>query len=147
MDCNETKRLLDAYVDGELELTPELDMEAHLAACSTCKKAAEAAINFRFSIRVNMPVYKTPPELKRKIRATLRKESGSWLERVFQFWRHLAGTAGGLGFGFSFSLAWVVGFSHKKRRIIDEGNFSHLFSLPPLHLFVRTPSSHTPPQP
>ncbi len=85
MDCNETKWLLDAYVDGELELTRELDMEAHLAACSTCKKAAEAAINFRFSIRVNMPVYTAPPELKRKIQAALRKESGSWLERVFQF--------------------------------------------------------------
>jgi len=34
MDCNETKRLLDAYVDGELELTRQLDMEAHLATCS-----------------------------------------------------------------------------------------------------------------
>ncbi len=93
MDCSETKWLLDAYVDGELELTRQLDMEAHLAACSTCKNAAEAAINFRYSIRVNMPVYKAPPELKRKIRAALRKESGSWLERVSQFWRHLAGTA------------------------------------------------------
>jgi hypothetical protein len=60
MDCNETKRLLTAYVDGELELTRQLDMEAHLAACSTCKNAAEAAINFRYSIRVNMPVYKAP---------------------------------------------------------------------------------------
>jgi len=34
MDCNETKRLLDAYVDGELELTRQLDMEAPPAACS-----------------------------------------------------------------------------------------------------------------
>jgi anti-sigma factor RsiW len=88
MDCNETQRLLDPYVDGELELTRQLDMEAHVAACSTCKNAAKAAINFRYSIRVNMPVYKAPPELKRKIRAALRKESGSWLERVQNFCRY-----------------------------------------------------------
>ena len=43
MDCNETKRLLDAYVDDELELTRLLDLEAHLAACPACNKAAEAA--------------------------------------------------------------------------------------------------------
>jgi len=62
MDCNETKRFLDAYVDGELELTRQLDMEAHLAACPRCKNAVEAAIDFRFSIPANIPVYKAPPE-------------------------------------------------------------------------------------
>jgi anti-sigma factor RsiW len=37
MDCNETKRLLDAYVDGELELTRQLDMEADLATAPHAK--------------------------------------------------------------------------------------------------------------
>jgi hypothetical protein len=32
-----------------MELTRELDVEAHLSARRTCKKATEAAINFRFS--------------------------------------------------------------------------------------------------
>ena len=73
MDCNETRRLLDAYVDGELELTRQLDMEAHLAACSTCKEAAEAAIHFGYSVRMNMPVYKAPPELKATIRCVTKR--------------------------------------------------------------------------
>jgi Putative zinc-finger len=30
-----------SYLDGELELTRQLALEAHLAACSTCKNAAE----------------------------------------------------------------------------------------------------------
>jgi anti-sigma factor RsiW len=83
MDCDETKRLLDACIDGELELTQQLDMEAHLAACLPCKKAAETAINFRCSVRMNMPVYKAPPELETTIRAALRTGSGSRLERFF----------------------------------------------------------------
>ena len=67
MDCHETTRLLDAYVDDELELTRLLDLEAHLAACSDCNKAAEAAINFRYSVRMNTPLYKAPPELTKHL--------------------------------------------------------------------------------
>jgi len=33
VNCDLTSRLLDAYLDGELELTRRLDLEAHLAAC------------------------------------------------------------------------------------------------------------------
>jgi RNA polymerase sigma-70 factor (ECF subfamily) len=71
MNCDEATRLLDAYIDGELELTQHLDLEVHLAACTTCKKAAEAAMNFGSSIRVNMPVYNAPPKLKARIRARI----------------------------------------------------------------------------
>jgi anti-sigma factor RsiW len=144
MDCNETRRLLDAYVDGELELTRQLDVEAHLAGCPTCKKAVEAAINFRFSIRANMPVYKAPPELQRKIRAVLRKESGSWLERVFRFWRYLAGTAGILVLGFSFAWAWIVDSHDKDRELIAEAISDHSRSLLADHLLdVTSSDQHT----
>jgi anti-sigma factor RsiW len=140
MDCNETRRLLDAYVDSELELTRQLDMEAHLAGCPTCKKVVEAAINFRFSIRANMPVYKAPPELQRKIRAVLRKESGSWLERVFQFWRHLAGTTGILVLGFSFTWASIAHSHDKDRELIAEAISDHSRSLLADHLLDVTSS-------
>ena len=83
MNCEETMRWLDAYVDGELELTRQLDLEAHLAACSTCKNAAEEEASFRSSVRVNMPVYKAPPKLKAQIQAALRKESGPQIEWIF----------------------------------------------------------------
>src|SRR5271166_4781522 len=96
MDCNETRRLLDAYVDDELELTRLLDLEAHLAACSACHKAAKAAINFRYSIRMNTQLYKPPPELEAKIRVALRKESKSGIPRILQFRRTLLYAAAGL---------------------------------------------------
>jgi anti-sigma factor RsiW len=55
-------------------------METHVAGCSTCNKAADAAIKFRRSIHMYKPVYKAPPELKATIRAVLRKESKSECE-------------------------------------------------------------------
>jgi len=79
MNCEVTRRWLDAYLDGELELTQQLDLEAHLSTCSTCKNAGEEAVKFDSLVRVNMPVYKAPPELKARIQALLGKESGSQL--------------------------------------------------------------------
>jgi anti-sigma factor RsiW len=74
MNCEVTMRWLDAYLEGELELTRRLDLEAHLAACFKCKTTAEEAANFESWLRVNMPVYKTPPELKARIQASLPRE-------------------------------------------------------------------------
>jgi anti-sigma factor RsiW len=85
MDCNEVRRLLDAYVDSEIELTRQLDLEAHLAGCTACKKAAEAATRLRYSIHMNMPVYKAPPELKANVQGVLRKVSKSetgWISEL-----------------------------------------------------------------
>jgi anti-sigma factor RsiW len=41
MNCDEVRRMLDAYLDGELDLTRQLDVETHLPGCATCKDAAE----------------------------------------------------------------------------------------------------------
>jgi anti-sigma factor RsiW len=53
MDCSEVEPLLDAYVGGELELTRQLDLEAHVATFPVCKTAAEEALDFRNSLRMN----------------------------------------------------------------------------------------------
>jgi anti-sigma factor RsiW len=73
MNCEEARQSLDAYVDGELELTTQLAIETHLAECVFCQDAAKRITNCSLIVRMNMPAYKAPPELKAKVRATLRK--------------------------------------------------------------------------
>ncbi|HET9373422.1 MAG TPA: anti-sigma factor [Chthoniobacterales bacterium] len=144
MDCEEIERLLGAYDDGELELTRQLDVEAHLAACPTCKKAAEAAANFRFSVRMNIPIYKAPPELKATIRAALRRESGSRFARFFQFRRSLAGAIGILALGVWFGWAWIVDSRDKDRELIAQAISNHSRSLLVDHLVdVTSSDQHT----
>jgi anti-sigma factor RsiW len=74
MDCAQFKQLSEAYIDGELELSRVLELEAHLESCSACKSLAEATIEFRNSVRMNSPRHVAPPELRGKIRAALRRE-------------------------------------------------------------------------
>jgi anti-sigma factor RsiW len=140
MDCSETKRLLDAYVDGELELTGQLDVEAHLAACSTCKKAALAAMHFCYSVGRNMPVYKAPPELKATIRAALRKEFGFRLEWISQFSRLVALTAAILVLSLLLAWVWIAVAHGRDRELIDQAISDHSRSLLVDHLLDVTSS-------
>ena len=80
MECDEARPLLDAYVDGQLELTRQLGIETHLADCASCKNEAAQITNQNLLLRMNMPVHKAPPELRSKIRATLRKEAKGSLQ-------------------------------------------------------------------
>jgi anti-sigma factor RsiW len=85
MDCIESKRLIEVYIDGELELSRVLEVEAHVAACPTCKSVVEAAIEFRNSVRMDWPRHNAPPELRGKIRAALRRECRpdfNWIRRL-----------------------------------------------------------------
>jgi anti-sigma factor RsiW len=144
MDCNETDRWLDPYVDGELELTRQLEMEAHLAACLACKEAAEAANNFRLLVRMNITVYKAPPQLKATIRAALRRESGSQLGWVSWFWRPLVGMAGIMVLGLSLAFAWIADAHHKDRELIAEAISNHSRSLLVNHLLdIKSSDQHT----
>src|SRR5271156_4723245 len=73
--------LLGAYVGNELKRTRQPDLEKHLAGCQSCQAAAKEINNFSSLIRMHLPVYKAPVELKAKIRASLRRESRPKLER------------------------------------------------------------------
>ena len=96
MICDEVRRMLGAYVDKELEVTRQPDLEKHLAGCPSCQAAAEEINNFSSLIRMNIPVYKAPGELKAKIQASLRRESRPKLNGFPESVYHSEGSAIGL---------------------------------------------------
>ena len=140
MDCNEARRLLEAYVDGEMELTRQLDLEAHLAGCTACKKAAETATKFRNAIHMNMPVYKAPPELKAKVQAVLRKESKSETGWISAIRRPLLCAAAVLVVCVLSVAAWMTTSHDKERALIAQAIWNHSHSLLVDHLLDVTAS-------
>src|SRR6185436_17485141 len=41
MNCNDTRKLLNAYVDGELDSTGSLSVESHVQQCGPCRTNLE----------------------------------------------------------------------------------------------------------
>ena len=61
MNCDESKLLLDAYADGELDLVHHVELEAHLKACHACLRRSEGIGARRTRIPVSythLDVYK-----------------------------------------------------------------------------------------
>jgi len=56
MNCDEVRHMLDAYLDGELDLIRHWDVETHLTGCLNCKEAAEDKTQFCSLVRMNVPV-------------------------------------------------------------------------------------------
>jgi anti-sigma factor (TIGR02949 family) len=134
MDCNEARRFLEAYVDGEIELTRQVDVEAHLVSCGECKKAAEAATKFRHLIKMNTPVYKAPPELKAEVRAALRKISKSEMSWISRLRRPLLYAAAILIVCLLCVGSWIATSENKERVLIAQAISNHSHSLLADHL-------------
>jgi anti-sigma factor RsiW len=129
MDCSETERLLGVYVDGELDLIRQLHLEAHLGTCSTCKKAAEAAMDFRNSVRMTAPLCRAPPELRAKIRAALRRESKPEIRWISPFRSSAVCAAAVVAVCVLGMWAWITVSRGRVQQLIAEAISDHSRSL------------------
>ncbi|HKM58272.1 MAG TPA: zf-HC2 domain-containing protein [Chthoniobacterales bacterium] len=84
MNCEEADRLMDAYLDGVLELTRQIEIERHLTRCRDCQSLAQQCQEFRSFFSANAPNYKAPPELRARILAMVPDEK---VKHAFRFWR------------------------------------------------------------
>jgi len=74
MNCEEATKLMDGYLDGELDLMTSQKIEQHLRDCRKCEQAYEAHTALTHAISRGAPYYKAPIELRQRVRASLRDE-------------------------------------------------------------------------
>ena len=74
MSCREAQELIHGYVDGELDLVRNLEMERHFRECAACASAHERLRSMRSAM--NVPYFQAPPGLETRIRARVREASG-----------------------------------------------------------------------
>jgi anti-sigma factor RsiW len=77
MTCSETRRLLDAWVDNELDLRGALEVEEHLGDCAACAAEERSVRELQTFARANLARHAMPPALDARLRAALRTEAGA----------------------------------------------------------------------
>src|SRR5579871_615977 len=71
MDCNETRRLLAAHLDEELDVVNDAAVAAHLETCPACAAAALAHTEQHRLLQEKLTRHRAPPDLAAQIRAVL----------------------------------------------------------------------------
>jgi anti-sigma factor RsiW len=74
MNCEEATKLMDAYLDGELDPITSQTIEQHLRECDKCDQAYKAHALLIRSISDKIPYYKAPAGLRERIQSSLREE-------------------------------------------------------------------------
>jgi anti-sigma factor RsiW len=148
MNCGESKLLLDAYADGELDLVRHIELEAHLKACPACMRLAEGVAARRTRIRHAVTRYPASRELRGKIGASLRAEAqaAAW-QWPIPFpsavrW-NLAGLAASVTVALLAGYSWGSHRSHSAS-VADEAIEEHMRSMQASHLMdVVSTDRHT----
>jgi anti-sigma factor RsiW len=72
MTCRETKNLLNAYVDGELDSAGSLSVESHVERCASCMTDMENLRALASAIESGGLRFKAPQHLKRNVKAAIQ---------------------------------------------------------------------------
>lgn len=93
MRCEETRELLDGYIDSELDVVTTLQFERHLRECARCHALYQRYEQFTRAVQTHAQRFDAPAELEAKVRPQLGL-SGSSHTRVtpiaFAAWRRWA---------------------------------------------------------
>lgn len=83
MNCQETRQIIGAYADGELDAAGNLELERHLQSCPSCSKLHEEQRAWMEVIALRAPRFAAPAALRDQIMTRLRAETGERREILF----------------------------------------------------------------
>ena len=76
MNCEEVTKLMDGYLDGELDPITSQTIEQHLRECSNCEQVYQAHTALADAISRGAPYHKAPAELRQRVQSSLRDAVG-----------------------------------------------------------------------
>ncbi|MFY9552614.1 MAG: anti-sigma factor [Thermoanaerobaculia bacterium] len=82
MSCSESRTFLHAYLDGELDLVRQVEIEDHLRTCGACSRIHQAQLALRSALKSDELYFRAPAHLEQKVRmASQPAERKTWLPR------------------------------------------------------------------
>ena len=86
MTCKETRDVLNAYMDGELDSAGSLAVETHMRGCASCLGEVESLHALASAIENGSLRFKAPDHLKRKVQGAIRAANPP-ARNSFFYWR------------------------------------------------------------
>lgn len=145
MDCVRASELLHGYLDSELDAAHVREMEAHLAACVSCRQDHEEYLSLRSLLQESAPRYSAPTHLRSRIQTSLRStlRTGRLRKWVPMGWIQFAGSlAAAILLSSAATYYWVL--SSNVDRVADDVVDAHVRALVTNHLTdVTSSDQHT----
>jgi anti-sigma factor RsiW len=145
MTCSETRTMIGAYVDGEIDPATAADVERHLRECAACSREEAAIRSLGETLRRPEHSFRAPAGLMDSVRFAARRGSGfpRPSRRQSFLWLGLAAS-----FAFGVLVTWVLEFrtprSELRQQVAQELLSAHIRSLLPNHLIdVESTDQHT----
>ena len=105
MDCQVTRELTQEYLDGELDLVRNLEIERHLQDCQACSRVFQNHQTLRRAITSGALYYQAPANLRKRVLSTVRKANKPETIPRLRSWRWLSVGASLAGVAL---LAWIL---------------------------------------
>ena len=121
MDCDEARRLLEPYLDGELDRTEARALEAHIDGCAECQAALASLGRLRHTLRTEAPRYAAPIALRDRIRTSSAQADGraAYRRRVPAWWRLAAACLAAFVAGSVLTWSWRPGVDGRDQVVSD----------------------------
>ena len=145
MSCQQTHKLIDGYVDGELDLVKSIEIEQHLADCPACTQTYKSRRRLQSVVRNDALRFQPPADFEKRLRTSLRREEKTERRPVWLNWGWLlAGTLCGAVLVGLLTLAGLFSRPSADDLLAQEVVASHVRSLMADHLMdVPSTDQHT----
>ncbi len=145
MTCVPAKRMLESYLDNELDAAQTAHVAEHLASCASCAAVHAQLLELRAGIRGHAPHYRAPAGLRQRIQVSMRQADRQAARQAIPFWRWMAIAAAIL---LAVSAAWNIALFRSRTSspdlIAQDVLSSHVRSLMGAHLLdVPSSDQHT----
>lgn len=77
-DCQEVRKFIEVYLDGEFDEADRNEVEAHLMKCCSCRSHAAYEHRFREAVRARVPKSQISEELNNRLIMATDKYFSSW---------------------------------------------------------------------
>ena len=144
MTCKETKHLLNAYADGELDSAGSLAVETHMRSCASCLGEVGTLHGLSSAIENGSLRFKAPASLKRRVQGAIRAAKPQPRIPIFH-WRWASVAASLLLVA---AVSWMVttrwAKSSEETLLVNDIVSSHVRSMMANHVTdVASSDSHT----